>query len=41
MKIDNWKIFHEPILAVYSEDFLIGRLLLSVRTKSINENFVN
>ena len=34
MKIDNWKICHWPILAVYLED-------LFCRRKSINENFVN
>ena len=35
MKIDNWRICHWPILAVY-----LKKILLSVRTKSINENFV-
>ena len=34
MKIDNWKICHWPILAVYLKDFFCRR-------KSIYENFVN
>ena len=36
MRINNWKICHKPILAFY-----LKRLLLLVRTKSINENFVS
>ena len=36
MKIVNWKICHWPILAVYLKDFF-----LSLKTKSINENFLN
>ena len=34
-KIDNWKIYHRPIVAVYMKI-----LLLSVWKESITENFV-
>ena len=36
MKIDNWKIFNRLSLAVY-----VKRFLLSIRKKSVIENFVD